>query len=58
MNLREARKYFNQNIKPEVEKQYGKHDLPALEEAFNNWTDMLHRDGEITDKQYRTWTRV
>ena len=26
-------------------------DKPALREAFNVWTDQLHRDGEITDYQ-------
>ncbi|QDJ96227.1 hypothetical protein Xoosp13_40 [Xanthomonas phage Xoo-sp13] len=56
MTLREARKNFNENIKPAVIKQYG-NDTIALNTAFNDWTDSLHRSGEITDAQYHNWTR-
>ena len=31
-------------------------DDVALAEAWNDYTDMLCKDGEITDRQYRTWT--
>lgn len=31
-------------------------DKPALREAFNNWTDSLHRDGELTDYQIQNVT--
>ena len=31
-------------------------DETALNEAWNNWTDMLCKDGEITDWQYNNWT--
>jgi hypothetical protein len=57
MTLREARKYFNENIKPAVIKHYGNSDTIALNTAFNDWVDSLHRDGEITDHQYHNWTR-
>ena len=32
-----------------------KHDKPAIREAWNNWTDMLCKNGRITQKQYDTW---
>lgn len=31
-------------------------DQPALDQAWNNYTDMLCKSGEITMKQYETWT--
>lgn len=30
-------------------------DQPALDQAWNDWTDALCKNGEITDKQYGTW---
>ncbi len=33
-----------------------RHDIPMLEQAWNDYTDMLCKDGLITDKQYRKWT--
>lgn len=27
-------------------------DIPARRESFNNFTDMLYEDGQITEKQY------
>ena len=31
---------------------YGEDDEPAMSEGFNNWTDALCKDGEISDWQY------
>lgn len=31
-------------------------DKPALREAWNNYTDALCKDGDITQFQYDTWT--
>ena len=31
-------------------------DIPARSEAFNNWTDALCKDGEISEWQYNNWT--
>ena len=50
MTLREARKYFREFIAPTIPKN----DIPALNEAFNVWTDSLAKDGTITEKQYDT----
>ena len=30
-------------------------DRTAVRTAWNNWTDSLHRDGQITTRQYETW---
>lgn len=34
----------------------GRADKPMRREAWNDYTDMLHRDGLITDHQVQTWT--
>ncbi len=31
-------------------------DYPARSESFNNWTDMLCKDGRISEWQYNNWT--
>jgi hypothetical protein len=36
--------------------QDGVPDIPARSEAFNNWTDALCKDGEISEWQYNNWT--
>lgn len=41
------RSIFWADIAPSIPR----HDKPALREAFNNWLDSLHRDGEVTDWQ-------
>lgn len=56
MTLKEARKYFKENLAPNVITLYGKKDDAALRLAFNDWTDALHKAGEITERQYNTWT--
>ena len=33
-----------------------KGDIPAKREYFNNYTDLLCKDGDITMKQYESWT--
>jgi hypothetical protein len=55
MTKAEALKIWREEIKPVTIKQYGKDDKPALAEAWNNWTDNLRQNGEITLKQYNTW---
>jgi hypothetical protein len=37
--------------------QDGEVDGPARREAWNDWTDMLCKDGEISDWQYENWTQ-
>ena len=43
---------FRDEILPYVVAQYGPDDEPARNEAFNNWTDGLCKDGEISPWQY------
>jgi hypothetical protein len=31
-------------------------DIPAKRQGFVDFVDMLHRDGEITDRQANSWT--
>ena len=57
MTLREARREFNLYVRPFVEKQHP-NDKVALDLAFNDWTDSLAKNGEITERQYNTWTRT
>lgn len=52
--IREA---FNDEIAPAVIEQYGSDDTVALDEAFNNWTDWLCKDGEISEYLYENITR-
>lgn len=51
----QALRRFRRDVMPDVVARYGRHDKPACREAWNNWTDGLHRDGEITTRQYETW---
>lgn len=56
MTLKEARKYFRENLAPHVITIYGKNDKAAMRTAFNDWTDALRKDEEITERQYNNWT--
>ena len=51
MTDRELMQAFVDAIAPVVVEQYGA-DQVALDEAFNNWTDSLRRDEQITERQY------
>jgi hypothetical protein len=55
MNKREALEEFRKNILPCVVQKYGKDDVVAIREAWNNWTDSLYKSRQITHKQYETW---
>lgn len=52
----EALAAFKEQILPQVQKQYGKDDKPAVREAWNDYTDALCKYGDITPEQYHTWT--
>lgn len=59
MTKAEAVEHWRQYVLPGVVAQYergGRRDLPARREAWNNYTDALHKDGLITAHQYNTWT--
>jgi len=54
---REARKEFNADVKPAIVAHYGSSDRVALDEAWNDWTDMLYKEGRISERAYDRWTR-
>lgn len=59
MTKNQAVTYFMQNILPKIKNKYesdGVRDMPARREAWNNYTDVLCKDGEITILQYEKWT--
>ena len=55
MTKKEALQIFKESELPYIVEAYGPQDKPAIREAWNNFTDMLCKDGEITLKQYETW---
>lgn len=58
MTREEAVQLYREHILPAVKKRYepdGRIDKPARAEAWNNFTDALCKDGQITMKQYETW---
>ena len=56
MTKQEALRLFRQEIAPLVREKYGRNDIVAMREEWNNYTDALCKDGEITLKQYESWT--
>ena len=55
----QAVEYFNAEILPAIKEQFeqdGIADLPARREEWNNWTDSLCKDGQISDWQYMNWS--
>ena len=49
---------FDEDISPLVIEQYGKDDEPAMNEAFNDWSDSLCKDGELHELQYSKYCYV
>lgn len=52
ISIKQAFETWKSEIKPAVIAQYGADDEPALSEAWNDYTDGLCKDGELTDLQY------
>jgi hypothetical protein len=51
---------FEGGIIPFITESYerdGIPDWPARREEWNNWTDALCKDGEISDWQYENWSQ-
>ena len=49
---------FTTEILPMIQEQYeqdGIADMPARREAWNNWTDSMCKDDQISDWQYMNW---
>lgn len=47
----QAEEIFKADYLPNI----SKNDKPAKRQAWNNFTDYLCKDGQITSKQYETW---
>lgn len=56
MNKQQAIADFKENVLPHVIERFGKDDKPAISEAWNDYTDMLCKDRQITQKQYSNWS--
>ena len=58
MTFAEACEVFTSELLPHIQEQYeqdGIPDIPARSEAWNNWTDSLCKNGQISDWQYDNW---
>lgn len=59
MNKRQVDASFKEHVLPEVDRvcieRSGTTDRIARWEAYNNYTDMLCKDGMITIWQYENW---
>jgi hypothetical protein len=56
----QATETFNRFVLPLVQQgmeQDGEPDYVARSEAWNNWTDSLCKDGQISDWQYANWSQ-
>ena len=56
----DACQMFEFDILPMIKDAYeqdGEPDWPARSEAWNNWTDSLCEDGQISDWQYENWSQ-
>ena len=49
---------FDEDLADVVVEQYGRDDQCAIDQAFNDWTDMLCKEGEIHPEQYDKYTYV
>lgn len=49
---------FTEEVQPYVIAKYGADDTVALDTAFNDWTDSLCKDGEISESAYDQVTRT
>ena len=54
----EVSERFDESIAPFVIEAYGEDDKVAMNEAFNNWTDQLCKDGELHEFQYNNYEYV
>jgi hypothetical protein len=58
LTLDQVNESFKMDILPLIAEQYeqdGIPDRPARHEAFNDYTDSLCKDEQITDEDYNDW---
>lgn len=49
---------FDNDVIESVVSYYGTDDIVAINEAFNNWTDGLCKNGDIHEEQYKNYEYV
>ena len=52
LTKKEVERMFKEEVYPSLNKS----DKPMIREAWNDFTDMLCKDGQISDNQYNTWS--
>ena len=52
-NQTDCRRFFREHIAPGIDPR----DRAALDTSFNDWTDSLHKNHEISRAAYNRWTR-
>ena len=55
MTKHEALKLFKEEVLPSIIKQYGNNDKHAKIQGWNDWTDFLCKNYQITSSQYSCW---
>ena len=55
INKKEAIKMFRVEVMPYLIQEYGRGDKVAQREAWCNYTDMLNKDGYISNYQVENW---
>lgn len=56
LTKKEVIKMFRAEVMPTIIELYGRGDKVAQREEWNNFTDMLCKDRQISQHQYNTWT--
>ena len=59
MTFAQACEFFTSQILPAISaqcEQDGEPDIPARCEAWNDWTDAMCKDRQISDWQYNNWS--
>jgi hypothetical protein len=52
----DAAQTFETDMLPALIEAYSADDTVAFSEAWNDWTDSLCKDGQISDWQYANWS--
>ncbi len=56
MNKNQVVAMWREHVKPVVIARYGSNDVYAMRESWNDMTDSLVKDGQITWQQCDNWT--
>jgi hypothetical protein len=56
LTKRQAIANFRELVMPEIIRRYGRGDVIAQREEWNNYVDALQKDGAVTRYQADTWS--